>query len=158
VIGEHEASVKALLVLPETNKFVSCSLETIKLWNLNLRSIVCAENKAHFKKITSLVLLASSAHFASSSLDKTVKIWDFNLKPIKTIDQFFSGIRSLLLLTNGILAAGCLGDVILFSTTENHDQQRKYLKAHTKRVTSLAIAPNGNFCSASESDVFLWHK
>ena len=30
----------------------------------------------------------------------------------------------------------------------------KYLKAHTKRVRSLAIAPNGNFFSASESDVF----
>ena len=30
----------------------------------------------------------------------------------------------------------------------------KYLKAHTKRVRSLAIAPNGNFFSVSESDVF----
>ena len=88
---------------------------------------MCAENKVHFKVITSLVFLASS-----SSLEKTVKLWDFNLKPIRIIDQFYSWIKSILLLKNIILDSGCLGDVILFSLTENHDQQRQIFKSSYK--------------------------
>jgi WD40 repeat protein len=63
----------------------------------------CCQNEAHTKEITSLVLLQESCQFASASLDRTVKIWDYELKLIITVEEFFSGIRSILLLVNGEL-------------------------------------------------------
>ena len=73
ILTDSEKPCKSLLVLNDSILATGSQDNTIKLWNLNSRSLITSL-KGHSKEVSALVLL-DDGRLASGSMDETIKIW-----------------------------------------------------------------------------------
>ncbi|PAV19324.1 nucleotide-binding-oligomerization-domain like receptor [Pyrrhoderma noxium] len=86
---------------PEEYRFASGSADmTIRIWKLNGESITC---RGHTDWVRSVCFSPNGKHVASSSVDKTIRVWDSRsgLLPINPLQGHTQGVTSVCYLYDG---------------------------------------------------------
>ncbi len=142
--------------------FIICGDSIGKIHILNKSSLITVDSlRGHIGPIWFLVSL-SSQKFASSSEDKTIKIWkqernNSSFECIRTLTEHTSRVYALVVLKNIYLISGCheglikIWHLVDFSLIQT-------LKEHTLAITGLAVLENGNFISISDDKtIVIWN-
>ena len=109
--------------------------------------------KDHSKSVYSVSFSNDGKYFASSSSDKTIKIYNTSTwKLIKTLSNNEYAIKSISFsVDNKYLAAGSNGNEIIIYDTKNWDVI-KILKNHKYAVTSVLFSSNGQYFASGSFD------
>ena len=95
--NEHSNRVTGILYDREkfAHSFMSCCADgKIKMWDFRTEESV-ATFTDHDLDVTSLLFMGGSYNMVSGSLDKTVKIWDLNMRKVETSINMGAPVHSL---------------------------------------------------------------
>ncbi|EAX95818.1 hypothetical protein TVAG_375270 [Trichomonas vaginalis G3] len=124
----------------------------VAFWNLETQSMIFEQN-CHSMTVYSCIMLPKYNRIVTSSLDKTVKIWDIiegGLSLWKTLDKHSEYVLSLALdPTENWLISGSK-DMTCIITRLDEGRMIYQLKSHENSVITVSFSPLGNmFCSGS---------
>lgn len=149
ILDRHSVAVTQVRFSPNDQYILSTYFDnSIKLWNRNgecLRTIVGDMFQLH-----SVIWLADSAHFASSSYGE-IKLWDLNSNCLKTYRSHKRQFKSLVYLDDRRLVAVAAGDNEI-DYWDLSSQSHKYLSAVARHMMALAVSPNGELVAAKSLD------
>jgi WD40 repeat protein len=154
--NQHKDLVRSIQVIEDLNKLISASNDkTIKIWDL--KSGECLETLKDHSWLVTSVLIYKNNKFISGSYDKTIKIWDLErLECIETLNNN-SGVRSLLLLSDEILASG-LYDGTINIWNLNEKKIVKSIKAHEDWILCLIKSKDSSklISGSADSKIKIW--
>ena len=166
--------VKFLRLTNDLSKLISCcSLNQIKLWNLNDSFELINEFSVHLNySINCLEVSIYDECVLTGSEDETIKVWNlYSGQCLKTIRDLNGSIKSILSITkNFMIASICIGykdkqdyDIVIYDLIkmEKYDQfssgSNKYI-SNQAFVNNMKLLSNGSLLTASANgDLKLWH-
>jgi WD40 repeat protein len=104
----HTGAVTVILVIKELDRLISGAFDsTIKIWSISTGECLTTLN-GHTKPISDLLAISNN-HLISSSLDKTIILWDLNNPSLPLIIKTYklNCFSSLCLINNNEFASGC---------------------------------------------------
>ena len=109
----------------------------------------------HDAPITSINTSNANKYLISTSLDKTIKLWDFKtIKLIETVKVQSPIVNSYLHRESGLLACSCDDYSVLIYDIFNIRRVR-YFQGHTRPITDMTISPDGRWLITSSVDLSL---
>jgi COMPASS component SWD3 len=163
--SENLDSFCSLLLLINNNNSLmtvasGASSGTIMLWNgVNDKSAQIRANLyGHISWVTCLVQL-ENVYLASASWDSNVKIWNYETaEEMNTLLGHRNGVMSIVCLKNGHLASASRDYCIkIWNYTSGYLIVTFDKGLNFNYPVCLILLKNGNFASASDSDIIIWH-
>ena len=158
----HTKEITTLAYLLKRNEIATGSVDsTIKIWKISYKKGEISLNKeltGHTNSITCIKDFPKLNCFGSTSSDNTVKLWDGNsLKCIKTLKYHTKCVLTCCYNPLGnkeIFSGGEDLDIVVWTTETNIEryQEKKALKGHTKRISSLNFAEDYNYLLSGSDD------
>jgi len=158
----HIKEITTLAYLLKRNEIATGSVDsTIKIWKVNYKKgeiTLHKELTGHSNCITCIRDFPKLNCFCSCSSDNTVKLWDgTSLKCIKTLKYHKKCVLTCCYNPLGnkeIFSGGEDLDIIVWTTESNIEgyEEKKALKGHTKRISSLAFADDYNYLLSGSDD------
>jgi len=143
VLEGHENWVTSITTC--ANKLVTGSADnTIKLWNID--TFECENtiigHRDHVYGLCRLITAAGTELLASSSMDKTVKIWDpsKNWECVRTLKGHGDSVRCVFAYGDMLISGAADGTIIVWSTGQPW-KMMKVLTGHTGVVEALSALP-----------------
>ena len=165
----HQKEITTMTYILKRNEIATGSVdETIKVWKINYKKGEITLNKeltGHTDSITCLRDFPKLNCFCSASSDNTLKLWDCSsLKCVKTLKYHTKCVLSCCYNPLGnkeIFSGGEDLNIIVWTTSKDVEnyEEKKALKGHTKRISSLAFADDYNYLLSGSDDKTLriWH-
>jgi len=158
----HEKEITTLCYILKRNEIATGSVdETIKIWKVSYKKgeiSIYKELTGHSDSITCIRDFIKLNCFCSTSSDNTVKLWDTSsLKCIKTLKYHTKCVLSCCYNSMGrkeIFSGGEDLIIVVWTTEKNLEnyEEKKALKGHTKRISSLAFADDYNYLLSGSDD------
>ena len=158
----HEKEITSMTYILKRNEIATGSVdETIKVWKINYKKgeiSLSKELTGHTDSITCLKDFPKLNCFCSTSSDNTLKLWDCSsLKCVKTLKYHTKCILSCCYNPLGkkeIFSGGEDLDIVVWITNKEIEdyEEKKALKGHTKRISSLAFADDFNYLLSGSDD------
>ena len=139
------------------DKIISASeLTLITIWDSSTGKILDSF-RGHEKEITQVQFYNDDNFIITSSLDKTVKLWN-NKTIVSSFDGHESGVSRFILYNDKIITASIEGIIRFWDIKEQ--TCIKVLKGHSQAIRSLAILELDDTCLYSSSDdetIRIWY-
>ena len=151
----RDSSSFGILTAEKTNDSIACASDK----KIILRDLVFNDSavilEGHKNSITCLETIDEN-HFASGSLDKTIRIWDSKqFVCLKILTGHPYGVFSLKNLTLNKLASGSYGEIKIWDIERG--KCLKTLYGHSHWIRGIVYLPNGNLVSCSDDrSVKVW--
>ncbi|CBN57427.1 eIF2A-related protein [Kamptonema sp. PCC 6506] len=150
--GKMRDSVGRLLYSNDVKRKGNPNSENVKIEISLIRSLA-----GHGDKVTQVSWSPDSNMLASSSFDKTVRLWRLDDIPLKTLDGHQNRVQSVSFSPDGQIVASASVDktIKLWSRSGILLQT---LQGHSNRVSSLSFSPDGKLLVSGSYDksVKLW--
>ncbi|WP_414755162.1 eIF2A-related protein [Anabaena sp. CCY 9910] len=113
----------------------------------------------HTNIVTDVVFSPDSKTIASSSLDKTIKIWRFDGSIINTWNAHNGWVNSISFSSDGKIIASGGEDNLVKLWQATNGQLIKTLAGHKERITSVKFSPDGKILASASGDktIKFWH-
>ena len=158
----HEKEITTLAYILKRNEIATGSVDqTIKIWKVNYKKgeiSLYKELTGHSNSITCVKDFPKLNCFCSASSDNTLKLWDTSsLKCLKTLKFHTKCVLTCCYNPSGkkeIFSGGEDLDIIVWTTEKDIEkyEEKKCLKGHTKRISSLAYADDYNYLLSGSDD------
>ena len=158
----HTKEITTLAYLLKRNEIATGSVDsTIKIWKINYKKgeiTLHKELTGHSNSVTCIRDFPKLNCFCSTSSDNTVKLWDGNsLKCVKTLKFHTKCVLTCCYNPLGnkeIFSGGEDLDIIVWATEKGLEgyEEKKALKGHTKRISSLAFADDYHYLLSGSDD------
>ena len=158
----HEKEITTLAYILKRNEIATGSVDqTIKIWKVNYKKgeiSLYKELTGHSNSITCVKDFPKLNCFCSASSDNTLKLWDTSsLKCLKTLKFHTKCVLTWCYNPSGkkeIFSGGEDLDIIVWTTEKDIEkyEEKKCLKGHTKRISSLAYADDYNYLLSGSDD------
>ncbi|NJL85367.1 MAG: WD40 repeat domain-containing protein [Leptolyngbyaceae cyanobacterium SM1_1_3] len=158
-LPESGWTITAIALTPDGKFLVGGGGEgKLKLWDLATFTLA-ATLTSHQGQISGLAIQDSAHRLISSSWDRTLRLW--NLKTgalLKTQSSAHSAAITSLALRQMLLVSGDTEGVVKLWDLQN-DWRSRTLKAHSDRVTSIALSQDSELLvtGGDDSALFFWH-
>lgn len=167
----HDSVVGPVRFSPNGKKLATGStkrgVKVVYLWNLENNDAEPQYLEGHTGEIYALAFSQSGKYLASAGEDRTVRLWEFNLKKPeakpKILKVFTDNMGPVLSVAfnreEDMLAAGCEDKIIRLWDLHNLEAKPKLLEGHTDKVSSVSFRPDGKKLASGSSDytVRLWN-
>ena len=130
---------------PEEYRFASGSADmTVRIWKLNGESITC---RGHTDWVRSVCFSPNGKHVASSSVDKTIRVWDSRsgLLPINPLQGHTQGVTSVCYLYDGTRIVSGSYDQTVRIWDSSNGNLLSTLESHLGIVSSIACSHDSLF-------------
>jgi WD40 repeat protein/tetratricopeptide (TPR) repeat protein len=181
-LASHNDFVLASSFSPN-GKFVATASRdcTVKLWNINgtlIRTFqdsqlkpgqdaigeTCRARSAHSDYVLGLSFSPNGRSIATSSRDKTIKLWSLDGKLLNTLRGHTQRVNSVSFSPNGELIASGGDDQTIRMWYQNGtllrtiDKQENYDPGHTSYITSVSFSPDSQTLASAgwDNTVKLW--
>lgn len=158
----HQKGLTWAAFSPEADKVVTTSSDgTARVWAIEMPAEPVTL-RGHTNNVLRVAYSADGKQLATASHDATVRIWQSDGSAAPVIHEGFNGVpHALLLLEDGYRLASVSGDdegKIVTVWSERHPGEAVQLEGHTKRVTEVALSPNGQLVATGSHDatVRIW--
>ena len=158
----HEKEITTLCYILKRNEIATASVdEKIKIWKISYKKgeiSLYKELTGHTDSITCLRDFEKLNCFCSTSSDLTIKLWDTSsLKCIQTLKYHTKCILACCYnptTKTEIFTAGEDLDILVWSTPKGIEEfhEKKALKGHKKRISSLAFADEYDYLISGSDD------
>ena len=158
----HEKEITTLAYILKRNEIATGSVDqTIKIWKVNYKKgeiSLYKELTGHSNSITCVKDFPKLNCFCSASSDNTLKLWDTSsLRCLKTLKFHTKCVLTCCYNPSGkkeIFSGGEDLDIIVWTTEKDIEkyEEKKCLKGHTKRISSLAYADDYNYLLSGSDD------
>jgi len=158
-LTEHEDWVSELIVL-RNKSLVSCSWDTIKVWNqINDTWFECVNTFKQARPIYS-VAIYESILLINGDYSGGIYIWNLtSFELLQQIQGHSKAVRSIILLDNSNLATASFAIKIWMKMNETSFEFLKKLTGHTDWVNALVVLPRNMFASASQDKTIrIWNQ
>ncbi|MBP5974326.1 CHAT domain-containing protein [Brasilonema sp. CT11] len=155
---EQKNEVKSISFSPDGKMIASGSVDTITLWNVELRQPIQIL-RGHTGAVNSVSFSSDGKMLASGSEDKTIKIWSIpDGKELKTLQGHTAGINSVSFRPNSKMLASGSDDKTIKIWNAKTGEEITTLKGHAAQVYSVSFSPDGNTLGSASGDstALLW--
>lgn len=166
ILNGHKSAISTLIVLPDGTLASGGEFDaTIRIWNMTTSETIKIISTGHIGSIRSLAI--SSDHslisagndmpypFVDWNKNQTIQIWNTTTgKLIKVLTGHTGGVRSLLVLPDGLLASGGWDRTIRIRNITD-ERTIKTLTGHNSMC--LVILNNGSLASSSAEEILIWN-
>ena len=131
----------------------------IKIWDYN-KGISIKDIYGHSASVISVIRLSPSNHFASSSMDSTIKVWNISGFLIRTLKGHSAGVSCLVQLDDMLISGG-EDKRILFWNISSGNLIRSIVNSHNSSVYNLARLNNKMLASSAnfaDQTVKVWDR
>lgn len=152
----HRASIQEICLIPNSQLFISASLDlSIIMWNLATKRCE-AYMKKHEAYVSCLHVSPNSSYFASGSWDHKVILWNIRKKSvIKTFGNLEKVVNSVCFSKDSRVLAAASGNIIFVFSL--NDFSEKHLESHTCTVTKVLFSNAGLLISVSfDKSIKVW--
>ncbi|OCR02845.1 hypothetical protein BCD67_16335 [Oscillatoriales cyanobacterium USR001] len=173
ILTEHSQLVFSISFSPDGQFIASSSADkTVKIWRI--AKVLNAKNSAkssnikteinlirvlagHGDKVTQVSWSPDSKTLASSSYDKTVRLWRIDDLPLKTLEGHKDRVQCVIFSPDGQIIASASADKTI-KLWSRSGVLLQTLTGHQERVSSLSFSPDGKFLVSGSYDnsVKLW--
>jgi WD40 repeat protein len=147
----------ALAVTPDAKYCFSCfSTGDVGMWDLSSGMLV-RQFTGHQDSVSCIDINPNGHTLVTGSLDKTIRVWDWNTGNCLTKYSFNSQIFTLGVCPGkeSIIAAGLENSFVEVINTEPSSQGNYHLHLHESCVLSLSFAPTGDWFITGGKDKYL---
>ncbi len=164
-IIKTEEHVSSVVFSSDGGKIVLCGFSSIQFLDM-ATGVYTGKLTGHRSNITHISLSPDGSILASASLDKTIKLWDFNEEYHWHSSRYNAQTTLLKGQTewyhvafspdsNALVGVGGDGTVLCFDKTTG--EQKTAISGHTGIVESIAFSLDGNIiASGNDNQVLLW--
>jgi WD40 repeat protein len=163
-ITAHLKQISCLLFSIDTQILISSDVSgLIKVWNHSSSNLIkhVYTLKGHNKVVTSLSLLNKHNLLASSSTDKTIKIWNLNNGQLEfvLIGHTAEVIKVIVTNFNNIISADLNGEIKQWKFENNNKfYLLRNLTGHNRNIRDLIVLKSGQLISGDVSgQINLWN-
>ncbi|WP_019487876.1 WD40 domain-containing protein [Kamptonema formosum] len=152
--GKMRDSVGRLLYSNDVKRKGNPNSENVKIEISLIRSLA-----GHGDKVTQVSWSPDSNMLASSSFDKTVRLWRLDDIPLKTLDGHQNRVQSVSFSPDGQIVASASVDKTI-KLWSRDGKLIKTLTGHTGWVSSVSFSPDGKMLASASDDgtVKLWSR
>jgi len=163
-ITGHLKQINGLLFSIDSQILISSDVSgLIKVWKCHSSSNLIKHVytlKGHNKVVTSLSLLNKYNLLASSSTDKTIKIWNLNNGQLESIliGHTAEVIKLIVINFNNIISADLNGEIKQWKFADNKFYLLRNLTGHNRNIRDLIVLKSGQLISGDVSgQINLWN-
>jgi WD40 repeat protein len=163
---EGPTALAASLTISSDNKYIAVGYSDnyVAIFDIEKRTIVC-ETQCHMMGVFAVKFIPNSNRLVTSSLDKSIKIWDMvenngqiELKLWKSIEDHTDFVLSLAVDSKGKWLLSGSKDLTARLTNLATGKMAYIINGHSNTIISVDFSPNGNgFCTGSgDNYVKIW--
>ncbi len=162
----QSGEVHAVAISPDGKILVAGGFDNkITGWQLNTKTLFSSffvrnSPYSHLGFVSALAFSRNRKIIASSSGDKTIRIWGGYTGELKrTLNGHTETVLSIAITPDGQTLVSSSADQTIRLWSINENQQPRILSGHSSWVTCVAIAPDGNTLISGSSDgtIKLWN-
>ena len=142
---------------PDNSTIATVKNKTITLWTKDFKFLKTFPTHHDGQQINKISFSHNGKIIASASDDKTIKLWDLNGTPIKTLKGHKKSVTSIAFSPDDkTIASGSHDDTVKLWNSDGI--LINTLQRHQEEVTSIAFSPDGKIIASGSNDntVKLW--